>query len=401
MVENRDKIWTRDFVTVFAVNFVMSMGQFMINTLLPKYTYHLGGDASVVGMVTGIFAVTALGIRPVAGPAMDYFRKNRLLTLSIGVITLSYACFGFAGGIPMLVAARLLHGIGIGMTAPLCLALVTNNLPIGKVASGLGIFSLGTAIASAFGPSVGLKLADSIGYSDTFLISTALMAVCFGLSLRIRADIPERAGRFKISLNQIVAPEVILPTLVIFLQMISFSSLNSFIAIYGGLTDVADIGLYFTASAVCLILIRPFSGRIADRFGLDKLIIPGLFIFAGALVLTSFCNTLPMFILTGAVTALGYGISEPMIQTMNMQLVPKERRGAAGNTNFLGVDVGMLIGPSIAGFIITGVQKTTGDELLGYRVMYRAMVLPVVAAVVLFMLNRKKLLTRIKALSGG
>jgi MFS family permease len=81
--------------------------------------------------------------------------------------------------------------------------------------------------------------------------------------------------------------------------------------------------------------------------------------------------------------------------------VPKERRGAAGNTNFLGVDVGMLIGPSIAGFIITGVQKTTGDELLGYRVMYRAMVLPVVAAVVLFMLNRKKLLTRIKALSGG
>ena len=41
MVENRDKIWTRDFVTVFAVNFVMSMGQFMINTLLPKYTYHL------------------------------------------------------------------------------------------------------------------------------------------------------------------------------------------------------------------------------------------------------------------------------------------------------------------------------------------------------------------------
>ncbi|NMA24814.1 MAG: MFS transporter, partial [Clostridiales bacterium] len=166
-------------------------------------------------------------------------------------------------------------------------------------------------------------------------------------------------------------------------------------------TDVADIGLYFTASAVCLILIRPFSGRIADRFGLDKLIIPGLFIFAGALVLTSFCNTLPMFILTGAVTALGYGISEPMIQTMNMQLVPKERRGSAGNTNFLGVDVGMLIGPSIAGFIITGVQKTTGDELLGYRVMYRAMVLPVVAAVVLFMLNRKKLLTRIKALSGG
>lgn len=242
---------------------------------------------------------------------------------------------------------------------------------------------------------------DSIGYSYTFFISAVLMAICFGLTLRISADIPERAGRFKISLNQIVAPEVILPTLVIFLQFISYSSINSFIALYGGLRGVADIGLYFTAYAACLIVIRPFSGRIADRFGLDKLIIPGLFIFIGALVLISFCNTLPMFILAGVVTALGFGISGPMIQTMNMQLVPKERRGAAGNTNYLGVDVAMLLGPSLAGFIINGIQNATGNELLGYSIMYRAMVLPLVVAVVLFMLNRKKLLAKIKALSGG
>lgn len=401
MVENRDRIWTRDFVTIFIVSFVMNMGQFMMNTLIPKYTYQLGGDATVVGMVTGIFAVTALGIRPVAGPAMDYFRKDRLLTLSIGVITLSFACYGFARGIPMLVAARLLHGFGIGLSAPLSLALVTNILPAGKIASGLGVFSLGSAVATAVGPSIGLKLADVIGYNNAFFICTALMAACFGLSLRIRADIPERAERFKISLNQIVAPEVILPTLVIFFQIISFSSINSFIAIYGGLAGVADIGLYFTANAVCLIVIRPFSGRIADRFGLDKLIIPGLFIFIGALVLTSFSNTLPMFILAGAVTAMGFGISEPMLQTMNMQLVPKERRGAAGNTNYLGVDVGMLIGPTLAGFIVTGFQKSTGNELLGYSVMFRVMVVPVIVSIILFMLSRKKLLARIKDLSGS
>jgi MFS family permease len=399
--ENREKIWTRDFVTIFIVSFVMSMGQFMMNTLIPKYTYQLGGDATVVGMVTGIFAVTALGIRPVAGPAMDYFRKDRLLTLSIGLITISFVCYGFAGGVPMLVAARLIHGLGIGLSAPLSLALVTNILPAGKIASGLGAFSLGSVIASAFGPSMGLKLADAIGYNYTFFICTALMAVCFGLSFGIRADIPEPADRFRISMKQIIAPEVILLTLVIFFQMIAFSSINSFIAIFGGLLGVADIGLYFTASAVCLVVIRPFSGRIADKFGLDKLIIPGLFIFIGALILTSFCNSLPMFILAGAVTALGFGVSEPLIQTMNMQLVPKARRGAAGNTNYLGVDVAMLIGPPLGGLIITGVQTATGSELLGYSVMYRFMVLPAIVAVVLFIVSRKGLLDRIKKLSGG
>jgi MFS family permease len=396
-IKANEKIWSRDFVTIFIVSFVMSMGQFMMNTLIPKYAYQLGGAASVAGTVTGIFAVTALGIRPIAGPAMDYFKKNRMLTLSIGIIAVSFVFYGFARDIPMLITARLIHGLGIGLSAPLSLALVSNILPPNKMASGLGVYSLGSAVATAIGPTIGLKLSAVIGYNDTFFICTGLMVTCFFLSLRVRSDTPVRTSGFRISLNQIVAPEVILPTLVIFFQIISFSSINAFIAIFGGLAGVADIGLYFTANAICLIFIRPFSGRIADRYGLDKLIVPGLFIFIGALILTSFSRSLPMFILAGVVTALGFGISEPMVQTMNMQLVPRERRGAAGNTNFLGIDVGMLLGPTLAGFIITSVEKTTGDELLGFSTMYRVMVLPTVVAIVLFLICRKKLLARIRA----
>jgi MFS family permease len=395
--ESSEKIWTKDFITIFILSFVMSMGQFMMNTLIPKYAYQLGGAASVAGMVTGIFAVTAIGIRPVAGPAMDYFKKNRMLSISIGLITLSFVVYGFARSIPMLVMARLIHGMGIGISAPLSLAIVSNILPRNKMASGLGVFSLGSVIATAVGPTIGLKLAGIIGYNNTFFICTGLMATCFFLSLRVRSEEPTRAARFKISLNQIIAPEAILPTIVILFQIISFSSINAFIAIYGGLTGVTDIGLYFMANALCLVFIRPLSGRFADKFGLDKLIIPGLFIFIGALILTSFCRTLPMFIVAGAVTALGFGLSEPMIQTMNMQLVPRERRGAAGNTNYMGIDVGMLIGPMLAGFVITNVKQATGNELLGFSTMYRVMVIPTIIAIVIFLLNRKKLLARVKA----
>lgn len=397
-MKNGEKIWSKDFLMIFIVSFVMSMGQFMMNTLLPKYVDSLGGSATVVGMVAGIFAVTALGIRPIAGPAMDYFKKNRMLSLSLGLITVSFVVYGFSGSIPTLVAARLIHGIGIGMSAPLSLALVSNILPPGKMASGLGIFSLGSVIATAVGPTIGLKLAAMIGYNYTFFVCTGLMAISFFLTLFVRADKPFRTGGFKISLNQIIAPEAILPTLVIFFQILSFSTINAFIAIYGGLVGIEEIGLYFFANAVCLVFIRPFSGRIADKLGLDKLIIPGLVIFAGALVLTSFCRSLPMFILAGVVTALGFGISEPLIQTMNMQLVPRERRGAAGNTNFMGIDIGFLIGPTVAGAIITGVQKASGSALLGYSTMYKIMVLPTAVALVLFLVTRKKLLARIKAL---
>jgi MFS family permease len=397
----KEKIWSKSFSSIFIVSFVMSMGQYMMNTLIPKFANSMGSTATVVGMVTGIFAVTALGLRPVAGPAMDYFRKSRLLSFAIGDITIAFILYGFSHSITMLIIARLIHGIGIGLAAPLSLALASNTLPNSKMASGLGVFSLGSAIATAIGPSLGLKLAAVIGYNNTFFICTLIMGACFVLTLLIKVDKPIRTGRFTIRLNQIVAPEVILPTLVIFFQVIAFSGINSFIAIYGGLCGVEDIGLYFTANAICLIFIRPLSGKIADRYGLDKTVIPGLIIFMGALVIISFSRSLPMFMLAGVITAIGFGISEPILQTLNMQLVPKERRGAAGNTNFMGIDIGFLVGPTIAGTIITAVQNNTGSQLFGMTTMYRVMLLPVVVSIVIFAISRKKLLLRIKTLNAA
>lgn len=397
-VKTGEKIWTKDFVNIFILNFVMSMGQFMMNTLIPKYAYELGAAASVVGMVTGAFAITALALRPIAGPSMDYFKKNRLLTFAIGLITLSFIVYGLAGNIAMLVAARLIHGMAMSVSAPLSLAIVCNVIPSEKMASGLGIYSLGSAVSTAVGPTVGLKLAEVISYNSTFFICAVLMATSFIISFQIKADDPVRNGRFRIAIKQIIAPEVLLPTLVMFFMVIAYSGINAFIAIYGGLNGVAEIGLYFTASALCMIFIRPISGRIADKYGHDKSIIPGLIIFVAALVMISYSHTLPMFILAGVITAFGFGASQPLIQTMTMQLVPNARRGAAGNTSFLGIDCAFLVGPTLAGLVITNVQNSTSNEILGFSTMFRVMILPVVIAMVIFWFSKKKLLSKIKTL---
>ncbi len=64
-------MWNPTFISIFIVNFAMNMGQFMMNTLVPKYANYLGATAAVVGTVTSMFAITALAIRPLAGPAFD------------------------------------------------------------------------------------------------------------------------------------------------------------------------------------------------------------------------------------------------------------------------------------------------------------------------------------------
>lgn len=391
-----DRIWNSKFTIIFIVNFLVNMGQFTINTLIPKYAYHLGAEASVAGVVSGMFAVTALLIRPAAGPAMDYFRKSRLLSCSIGLVIIAYIGYGFSGSVGVLIAVRLIHGVGIGVTTPLCLALASNALPAQKIASGISVFSLGMAIATAVGPSFGLWLTGLLGYNVTFFILTGLLVVSLLLTLRIKTRKPETAAPFRLSLDSIIVPEAIVPSVILLFLTLSYSCISFFITVYGDLKGVDNIGLFFTAYAVTLLVSRPLSGKIADKHGVYKTVIPGLLIFAVSFVLISFSGSLSMFIFSAVICAFGYGICGPAMQTICMQTVSKDRRGAASNMSFLGIDCGYLFGPTIAGFLVSAVKRGSGSEVFGYETMYRLMLLPTVAALIVFVANRKKLLAVIK-----
>ena len=87
---SKETIWSRSFVKILTVNFIISMGQFMMNTLVPKFTLSLGATETIVGVVSSVFAFAALLIRPVAGPAMDYFRKSRLLSAALALVILAF-----------------------------------------------------------------------------------------------------------------------------------------------------------------------------------------------------------------------------------------------------------------------------------------------------------------------
>lgn len=392
--EEKQTIWNKAFLSIFVINFILNMGQFMMNTLIPKYAEHLGATATIVGIVSGMFAVTSLCTRPIVGPATSYFKKNRLLAVTTGIIILSFVFYGFASSIPMIIAGRLLHGMGMGFLAPVTLALASNALPESKMASGIGVFSLGQAISTAVGPTLGLKLVKMVGYRYAFFMAAALLGVAFILSLQMKTEEADRSAGFKISLNNMIDFDVIVPAIIMFFLGGTYSCINTFIVVYGSACGVEDIGLFFTAYAICLLFTRPISGRIADKYGIDKTVVPGIIIFAISFIIVSFSRTLPMFIIAGAVSAFGYGICQPSIQSLCMSLVPKERRGIAGNTNYMGVDTGYLLIPPLAGAIVTFIQQSGGSKLMGYTIMYRIMTVPILIALVIFLLKKDKLIKK-------
>lgn len=383
------RIWTPFFIQIFTINALLNLGHFMMSTLLPQYAEQLGATPALVGTVSGAFAITALAVRPIVGPATSSFRNNRLFALAIGIILASFICYGMAENVTMLLVGRLLQGVGMGFLAPVSMAMVSQALPDSRLASGIGIFSLGQAMSTAIGPSVGLSLLRNYGFSGVFLFASLLVGCSFLLSLTIKSKQPEVKPKFRISLRDIFAMEVLVPTVMLFFLAGAQSCIQAFILIYGGVNGVEEIGLFFTSYALFLLVSRPVSGRVADKYGLDKVILPGILIFALSFVVLSYASTLPMYLLAGAISAFGFGICQPLIQALSLKLVPKERRGVASNTNYIGVDIGYLSMPIVAGMIVSFVQGDSATSAAGYEVMFRMMTIPIIVALLIFWFNRK------------
>lgn len=378
-------IWTSAFVAVTAVNVVINLAQYMMIAVIPPYAASLGASAVAVGTITGAFAVTALAVRPLVGPVTFRVRANVLLAITVGVIAAAFTCYGLAGSYGVLVLGRLLHGLGMGLLAPVALVMASDTLPPGRMASGIGIFSLGQAVAMAAGPALGLALVDLVGYRATFFASAAFMALALVMALCMSSPAPAESGRLSMSWRRMVAPEALPAAVIIFFLAGAFAAVNSFIVLYGHSLGVADIGLYFTAYAVTMLLARPVAGKVADRFGPGSVIITGAVLFGASFALVATAQSLAGFVLAGVVSALGYGVCQPAVQTLALTSVERERRGVAGSTTYMGVDLAYLVMPVLAGAFVSSVHTTGVTESDSYSLMFACMAVPVALGLLTFL----------------
>ena len=62
-------LWNKGFLLLFIANLFMHMGQQTITTLVPKYASAMGAAATIVGIASSAFAISALLSKPFTSPA--------------------------------------------------------------------------------------------------------------------------------------------------------------------------------------------------------------------------------------------------------------------------------------------------------------------------------------------
>ena len=139
-------------------------------------------------MLDGYFVVIAALLVPAGGLA-DRFGHKRIFLLGVSGFTAASLLCALAPSLGLLIAFRVIQGIGAAMIAPTSLALVLDAFPPERRAAGVGIWGAAAAAAAAVGPTLGGALVELSDWRLVFLVNLPLGAavVWFGAKAPARA----------------------------------------------------------------------------------------------------------------------------------------------------------------------------------------------------------------------
>lgn len=383
-------IWSKGFIFIIIANASMSLAQFSINTYVATYMDYLGMGPVLIGLIAGLFYGMAFFMRPVSGPAVTMLNRKKLMIIVYGSAIFINLGYAFFPSVPIFVTMRLLHGVQLSFYGSVALTIATEFLPEDKMASGLGFYGLTYIVAQAIGPALAASLqafgdthfGDGGGFMAIFLAAAffATLSTIPCMLLPYKAPPKDAVKSLGPWYKNIVAFEAIVPAGVMMLLSMAMVLLNTYMIPYGVWRGIDNIAIYFTVTAVVTVVVRPLAGKLTDRVGPAKVFFPGTALSMTSFILISRATDLRFIVLAAILASAGVGTVFPALQAMTMQSVPTIRRGVASNTNFLAMDLGNFIGPSLSGLIISR---------FNYSIMYAGLLVPLTLAMIIFALGWK------------
>ncbi|MGF7186751.1 MFS family permease [Desulfitispora alkaliphila] len=363
MEKAKEAIWTKQFVLISAINFILFIAFQILLPTLPMYAESIGGGELIAGLVIGIFTIAAVLVRPYAGMLADLKGRKIVLLFGLAIFILSAISYTWAITLWALLLLRVVHGIGWAAATTGVGTIAADIVPASRRGEGMGYYGMWINVSLAFSPALGIFIVNSYGFETLFLASTALATVGMLLAVKFKyKDISQqeikREGKAK---PKIIEPTSFKTSAVLFFLTFIYGGVVTFIALYAVSMGIEEVGLFFTVMAMLMIIARPIAGRLSDNYGADVVVIPGLLIVAVSMLVLGLATNLHYFIIAAALLGVGFGSVQPSLQALTIQLAPASRRGAANATFFSAFDLGIGSGAIILGIVVS---------VVGYSYMY-------------------------------
>lgn len=318
----RNKKVISNVVLLGLVSMFVDMSTEMVYPLVPLFlTATLGASPAIIGVIEGIAESIASLLKVFSGYIGDvYHNKKRLAFIGYSssivykiVLMLATSWFG-------VLVARIVDRTGKGIrTAPRD-ALVAQSSEVKKLGGSFGLHKMLDMAGASLGVIVAyVFVATNFGFQGAFLFSIIPAVIGILLILAVREKKEDDIPHEKLTLKGLKLDGTLKAYLAVIFVFCLGNSSNTFLLLKAqerGFSAPQVILLYLVFNVASSVLAIP-AGKLSDRFGRGKILVPGYLIYGlvylGFAFLSSKSATILLFLAYGVYNALISGAERAFI----------------------------------------------------------------------------------------
>jgi DHA1 family bicyclomycin/chloramphenicol resistance-like MFS transporter len=333
---------------------------------LPNMAEHFGSSTALMGLSVGVYLGTSAIFQILVGPLSDRIGRRTVSLWALIIFSVVSISCVYAPNTFVFMFLRALQAIA-ACTFVVARAIVRDTTETQASGSKIAYISMGTAICPMFGPALGGLLDGWFGWEANFWFIGGLgIFILLIAYFDLGETVPENTQGFRQQFSEY--PELLLSRRFWGYCLASAFGAGAFFAYLGGGPFVGSIvynlspemlGLYFGAPAIGYFFGNFLSGRFTIRFGIDAMILWGLWIIFFGLSLSMVCSyvgygTVETFFGFMIFVGLGNGLTIPNATAGMLSVRPHLAGTASGLGGAMMIAIGAALSTLAGAFLIPG-----------------------------------------------
>ncbi|MBK8252347.1 MAG: MFS transporter [Polyangiaceae bacterium] len=387
--QTKERLLSKAFVLASLSHFFHALA-FNLYLHLSGFLKTAGADEREIGIIFGATGAAAIIARPPMGRLID--QRGRVVVIRLGGFLHVIGCalyLSVSGPGAWVTGVRIMHGISEAMLFTSLFAFASDIVPASRRFEGIALFGVSGMLPISLGSLLGDFLLARAGgisvgaYQSLFIASVVLASVAFLLSLPLKEPVRKEAEEPARGMGQAFLQKNLLPLWfagVVFATCLAAPF--TFFAPFVMAEHVGTAGMFFSCYSIAAITLRILAGKVPERVGPKRVLLPAMIAVGGGLFLLSRA-TLPIHVaVAGTLSGLGHGYTFPILLGLVVSRARPAERGAALAIFTALFDAGSFVGNPLFGTVI--------DSTKSFRTMFvTAAIIMVVGTSLFAMLDWK------------
>ena len=339
-----------------AGGFLAAISWQVVIPVLPLHLSKIGYTPSQVGILVSLLSLAMGLVEMQVGWIVGVFGRRRTLVWGLAANALSMVAVAHARAAGLVGSALAAVGVTRATFWPPLHATVADTASAETRGQAFGMFWFWTSVAFLSGPIIGGVIAAQFGDWAAFYLGAAFSLLAVPIAIAVTKPGRSSSELTAASPGSVLGdPTIFRLCLVNHLYYTTAGIWMTFLPLYiadQGLS-VVIVGWVLTVQGFTYALVQIPTGRLADRVGAHRLVVPGVIgraVIAPLVPLLNF-HTPAAFVIIGGLYGLAGGLVPVTFTTLLARMVPRDKYTTAMGVYNSSGDLGFFVGPLIGGAV--------------------------------------------------